>query len=65
VVDQQSFSKVMEVNNDSLCNEPWKQGMFDSTVFTKRRGRDSFGAVFDGLGFSAISDARSMPDNDL
>jgi len=32
---------------------------------TKRRGRDSFGTVFDGLGFSAISDARSMPDNDL
>jgi hypothetical protein len=32
---------------------------------TERRGRDSFGAVFDGFGFSAIPDAMSMPDNDL
>ncbi len=31
----------------------------------KRRGRDSFGTVFEGLGISAIPDAMSMPVNDL
>ena len=55
----------MEVDNDSLFKKPWKQGMFASTFCTKRRGRDSFGTVFDGRGFSAISGARSMPVNDL
>jgi hypothetical protein len=39
--NQQSFSKVTEVKNDSLRIEPWKQGMFDSTFFNQRRGRDS------------------------
>jgi hypothetical protein len=62
---QESFSKVIEIKNDSLRIEPWKQGMFDWTFFTKRRGRDSFGTVLYGPGFSAIPDARSMPVNDL
>ena len=35
------ISKVTEVNNDSLFKKPWKQGIFASTFFTKRRGRDS------------------------
>jgi len=38
---QQGFSKVMEVNTDSLRNEPWKQGTSDSTFTNERRGRDS------------------------
>jgi hypothetical protein len=62
---QQRFSKVMQVDKDSLRIEPWKQGMFDLMFFNQRRGRDSLGPLFDGLGFSAISDARSMPVNDL
>jgi hypothetical protein len=62
---QQRFSKVTEVKNDSLCNEPWKQGVFTLTFFTKRRGRDSFEPVFRSRGFSAIPDAISMPVNDL
>jgi hypothetical protein len=55
--------------NDSLRDEPWKLaqklGMFDSTFFTKRRGRDSFEAIFHSLGISTIPDAMSMPVNDL
>jgi len=39
--NQQSFSKVTEVKNDSLLKEPWKQGLFDSTIANQRRGRDS------------------------
>ena len=35
------ISKVTEFNDDSLFKKPWKQGMFASTFFTKRRGRDS------------------------
>jgi hypothetical protein len=41
VVDQQSFSKVTEVTHDTLFKEPWKQGLFDSTITNQRRGRDS------------------------
>ena len=41
VVVQQSFSKVMEVNNDALFKEPWTQGPFDTTITNQRRGRDS------------------------
>jgi hypothetical protein len=62
---QQSFSKVMEIKNDSLCNEPCKQGVFDSTFTNQRRGRDSFEAIFHSLGISTIPDAMSMPVNDL
>jgi len=40
-------------------------GLFASTFYTKRRGRDSFGTVFDGLGLPAIPDASFMPINDL
>jgi hypothetical protein len=69
VVVQQSFSKVTAVNDDSLFKKSWlpagKAGTFASTVCTKRRGRDSFGTVLYGLGISAISDAMSMPVNDL
>ena len=35
------FQQSHEVNNDSLFKKPWKQGMFASTFFIKRRGRDS------------------------
>jgi len=42
-----------------------KMGLFASTFYTKRRGRDSFGTVFDGLGLPAIPDASFMPINDL
>ena len=62
-------SKVMEVKNDSLRDEPWKPaqklGMFDSTFSNQRRGRDSPGPLHDSFGFSAIPDAMSMPDNEL
>jgi hypothetical protein len=55
----------MEVKNDSLFKEPWKQGPFDSTITNQRRGRDSFEAIFHSLGISTIPDAMSMPVNDL
>jgi hypothetical protein len=55
----------MEVKNDSLFKEPWKQGPFDSTITNQRRGRDSPGLLRHGFGFSPISDAMSMPVNDL
>jgi hypothetical protein len=65
----QGFSKVTELNDDSLFKKPWKLapkvGLFASTFCAKRRGRDSFGTVLYGLGISAISDAMSMPVNDL
>jgi hypothetical protein len=65
----QGFSKVTELNDDSLFKKPWKLapkvGLFDSTFFTKRRGRDSLEPLLDDFGFSAIPDAMSMPINDL
>ena len=39
--ERQSVSKVMEGNDDSLFKKICKQGVFASTFFTKRRGRDS------------------------
>jgi hypothetical protein len=43
---QQTFSKVLEVKNDSLHKKPWKQGVFDSTSlrggFSTRGGRSSW-----------------------
>jgi hypothetical protein len=66
---RQSISKVSaksrRENDDLHFKKPWKQGVFASTFFTKRRGRDSFGTVLYGLGISAISVAMSMPVNDL
>jgi hypothetical protein len=67
----------MEVNDDSLFKKarekprekPREQaptlGLFAPNFCTKRRGRDSFGTVFDGLGLPAIPDASFMPINDL
>ena len=54
-----------EYNVENCAAITWKQGLFDSTFFTKPRGRDSFEPVFRSHGFSAIPDAMSTPVNDL